>query len=206
MEVFLLTRLRRGRTSQRFSSEENRSRFVGRDRELALLQSGLERASEGDGCAIGLVADAGVGKSRLCFEFAERCRAADIRVLEGRALAHSRATPFEPVIDMMKSYFDIKFDDPAALARQKVAEVLHQLGPEMTAELPLLIDFLGLADAAMVPEKLDPAVRRGRLNALFRRLVRLATQDSPAVLLVEDLHYLDSGSESFLEVPADTLT
>src|SRR5262249_23742401 len=91
MEVFLLTGPRGGRTSQR-SSEEARSGFIGRERELDLLQRGLDRASEGEGCAIGLVAEAGVGKSRLCFEFAERCRAAGVRVLEGRALAHSRAT------------------------------------------------------------------------------------------------------------------
>ena len=206
MEVFLLTGLRRGRTSQRFSAERNRSGFVGRDRELSLLERGLERAAEGDGCALGLVADAGVGKSRLCFEFAERCRAAGVRVLEGRALAHTRATPFEPVIDMLKAFFEIAPDDSAARAREKVAMALNGFGPEMDAELPLLIDFLGLADAATVRAKLDPAARRERLNMLFRRLVRLATQNEPAVLLVEDLHFLDSGSESLLEVLAETLT
>lgn len=206
MEVFLVTGLRRGRTSQRFNSERNRSSFVGRDHELSLLERGLERATEGDGCAIGLVADAGVGKSRLCFEFAERCRAADVRVLEGRALAHSRATPFEPVIDMLKAFFEIAPDDSAPRARDKVTATLDRFGPEMTSELPLLVDFLGLADATTVREKLDPAARRERLNMLFRRLVRRASQDAPAVLLVEDLHFLDSGSESLLEVLAETLT
>ena len=101
-DIFLLTGLRRGPTTQRFISEEGRSGFVGREREMALLDRGLERAGEGDGCAIGVVAEAGVGKSRLCFEFAERCRAAGARVLEGRALAHSRAMPFEPVIDVIE--------------------------------------------------------------------------------------------------------
>ena len=206
MEVFLLTGLRRGPTSQRFGSEKSRSAFVGRERELDLLARGLERATEGDGCAIGLVAEAGVGKSRLCYEFAERCRAADVRVLEGRALAHSRAMPFEPVVDIMKAFFEIAPDDPASRAREKITAALDQFGPRMAAELPLLVDFLGFTDAGAPREKLDPAARRERLNMLVRRLVRIATRDAPAVLLVEDLHFLDSGSESFLEVLAETLT
>ena len=89
MEVFLLTGLRRGVMSQRFSNESTRSGFLGRDRELALLELGLERAAAGDGCAVGLVAEAGVGKSRLCFEFAERCRTRGVRVLEARSEEHT---------------------------------------------------------------------------------------------------------------------
>ena len=205
MEVFLLTGLRRGPTSQRFSSEETRSGFVGRDREFGLLERGLERATEGDGCAIGLVAEAGVGKSRLCFEFAERCRAAGVRVLEGRALAHSRATPFEPMIDVVRSLFEVAPDDQPMRAREKITAAFERFDPELKSELPLLADFLGLADCTIPREKLDPAARRERLNGIFRRLMRMASRDTPAVLLLEDLHFLDSGSESLIEVLAETL-
>lgn len=204
METYLLTGLRRGPTSQRFS-EEARSGFVGRERELALLDRALERASEGDGCAVGLVADAGVGKSRLCFEFAERCRAAGVRVLEGRALAHSRATPFEPVIDVVKAFFEIAADEPSARAREKLAVGLKSVDPELATELPLLADFLGIADPEAAREKVDPGARRERLNSLFRRLVRAASRNAPAVLLLEDLHFMDSGSESLIEMLGETL-
>lgn len=205
MEVFLLTGLRRGPTSRRFGSNEDRSGFVGRDRELQLLERGLERASEGDGCAIGLVAEAGVGKSRLCFEFAERCRAAGVRVLEGRALAHSRATPFEPVIDVAKAFFEIAPDDPPARAREKIAAAFQRFDPELATELLLLADFLGVADSIAPREKSDPMARRERLNNLFRRLLRVASSNAPAVILLEDLHFLDSGSESLIEELAETL-
>lgn len=205
MEVFLLTGLRRGPNSQRFSGEAERSGFVGRERELGLLDRSLERAGDGDGCAVGLVAEAGVGKSRLCFEFVERCRAAGVRVLEGRALAHSRATPFEPMIDVLKSFFEIDDDDPSVRAREKITATLNRFDPDLKAELPLLIDFLGLADAAAPREKLDPTARRSRLNALFRRLVRLAGRDVSAVILLEDLHFMDTGSESMIEVLAEAL-
>ncbi|MBS0522612.1 MAG: AAA family ATPase [Proteobacteria bacterium] len=205
METYLLTGLRRGPTSQRFSSEETRSGFVGRERELALLDRALERASDGDGCAVGLVADAGVGKSRLCFEFAQRCRAAGVRVLEGRALAHSRATPFEPVVDVVKAFFEIAADDPPIQAREKLTTRLKSFDAEFAPDLPLLADFLGIADPGAAREKLDPTARRERLNNLFRRLVRTATRDVPAVLLLEDLHFMDSGSESLIEMLAETL-
>ncbi|MFI4998966.1 MAG: ATP-binding protein [Reyranellales bacterium] len=205
LDVFLLTGLRRGPTSRRFSSETGRSGFVGRERELAQLERSLERAGDGDGCAVGLVAEAGVGKSRLCFEFAEHCRAAGIRVLEGRALAHSRATPFEPMIDVLKSFFEIADDDPPTRACEKITAVLDRFDRELKAELPLLVDFLGLADPAMPREKFDPAARRDRLNTLFRRLVRLAGRDNPAVILLEDLHFMDSGSETLIEVLAEAL-
>lgn len=205
LEVFLLTGLRRGPNSQRFSGEIGRSDFVGRDAELALLERGLERAGEGDGCAVGLVADAGVGKSRLCFEFTERCRARGIRVLEGLALAHSRATPFEPVIDLVKALFEMMPDDEPERAREKIIAVLQALGVDLGADLALLFDFLGVADPAVTPPRADPVARRERLNGLFRRLIRTAGATTPAVILLEDLHFLDSGSESLLEVLAEAL-
>jgi adenylate cyclase len=205
LEVYILTGLRRGPTSRRFSGQAERSGFVGRERELGLLERSLERASEGDGCAVGLVAEAGVGKSRLSFEFTERCRAQGVPVLEGRALAHSRATPFEPVIDVIKAFFEIAADEPTARGREKIAAVLERLDPDLLIEQPLLLDFLGLADPAAPREKLDPGARRERLKGLFRRLIRLAGRDRPAVVLLEDLHFVDTGSESLIEVLAEAL-
>jgi adenylate cyclase len=205
IEVFLLTGLRRGPTSQRFSLERERSGFVGRDAELALLERNLERATEGDGCAVGVVAEAGVGKSRLAFEFAERCRARGIRVLEGRALAHSRATPFEPVIDILKALFEIAPDDSAERGRAKAAEVLDRIDPALNTELPLLSDFLGIGAGGPVLPRMDAGTRRDRLEALFRRLARAAGATTPAIILLEDLHFMDSGSESLIEVLAEAM-
>ena len=205
LDVFLLTALRHSPTSERFSSERERSEFLGRDDELALLDRGLARAAQGEGYAVGLVAEAGVGKSRLCFEFAERCRTRGTVVLEGRALAHSRATPFVPVIDIVKSYCKITHDDLLELAREKVAARLASVDPELEVELPLMLDFLGLAESGAERPQLDPTARRERMNALFRRLIRAAGAAAPAVILLEDLHFMDSGSESLIEVLIEAL-
>jgi class 3 adenylate cyclase len=206
MEIFLLTGLRRGPTSQRFSAEETRSNFIGRERDLEFLTRSLERAAEGDGCAVGIVAEAGVGKSRLCFEFAQRCRTAGVRVLEGRALAHGRATPFEPIIDFVNSIFEVAPGETPARAREKIAAGLERIDQSLTPDLPLLVDFLGLADPGQPRETSDPTARRERLNTFFRRLARLAGRETAAVILLEDLHFMDSGSESLIEVLADALS
>ena len=199
LEVFLLTALRHGPTSERFKSERERSDFVGREGELVLLERGLERAAEAEGCAIGFVAEAGVGKSRLCFEFAERCRARGVIVLEGRALAHSRATPYVPVIDVLKDYCRILPDDTPEQAREKVAQRLLSVNPQLENEQSLMLEFLGLAEVPANP-KIDPAARRERLVNLFRHLIRAAGTEETAVIVLEDLHFMDSGSESLIEV------
>ena len=204
LEVFLLTGLRHGAAGERFSSEHGRSDFLGRNVELALLERGLERARDGNGCIVGLVAEAGVGKSRLCFEFMERCRAQGTRVLEGRALAHSRVTPYVPMIDVVKAYFGIAADETAVAARALVTEKLGRLDPGSESDLPLLFDFLGVADSGAERPKIDPGARRERLNGLFRRLVRAAGAQ-PAVILLEDLHLMDSGSEALIEILVEAL-
>ncbi len=74
------------------------SRFVGRDEEMARLEAALDRALTGDGQVVGVVAEAGGGKSRLCHELVERCRGRGIVVRSGQAVAHGSAVPLEPVL------------------------------------------------------------------------------------------------------------
>jgi adenylate cyclase len=205
LEVYQLTGLQRGPTTVRFANEPDRSDFVGREMEMTLLERALERAAEGDGCVVGLVAEAGVGKSRLCFEFAKVCRAKGVRVIEGRAVAHSRATPFLPAIELLKSYFELTPEDSDEEARQRITDHMRVMDPAFEADLPLLLDFLGITapDAARLPP--DAMARRERLKELFRKLVRTAGSETCAVLLIEDLHWMDSGSESLMEVLVDAL-
>jgi adenylate cyclase len=120
---------------------------------------------------VGLVAEAGVGKSRLCFEFAQGCRAKGVRVIEGRAVAHSRATPFLPAIELLKA---ISSSRPRTATSGRASGSTSACGPwirRSQADLPLLFDFLGIAapDAARPPT--DAMARRERLKELFRKLV-----------------------------------
>jgi class 3 adenylate cyclase/tetratricopeptide (TPR) repeat protein len=209
LEVYELTGV--GSVNTRFQSVAQRGLvcLVGRDVELARLERGLERASAGKDCVIGVVAEAGIGKSRLCFEFAERCRARAVPVLAARAVAHSRATPYLPVINAVKVYCGIALDDTSELARAKVNQRLNRIDFGFEGAVPLLFDFLGIAEPGSERPLLDPDTRRERLNSMFHPLIRAAALhrpgSGPGVMLLEDLHWADPGSESILEVFIDAL-
>jgi len=209
LEVYELTGA--GTARSRFEAVAGRglSQLVGRDAELETLESALMRAADGDGCVVGVVADAGVGKSRLCFEFVERCRARGMPVLIGRGLAHSRATPYLPVINAWKAFYGIAADDAPEHARAKIEKWFRKVDFGFDDVLPLLLDFMGIAEPAGERLKLDPDTRRERLHSIIRPLIRAAIEhhpgSSPVVTLLEDLHWMDPGSETLVEVLVDAL-
>jgi class 3 adenylate cyclase len=175
------------------------SRFVGRGEEMRALEAALEHAIRGRGQVVGVVAEAGVGKSRLCFEFAERCRARGVLVRRAQALSHGEMIPLRPVLEMLRGFFGVSDRDGDAAARQKIAGAVVLSDPELGDDLPLLLDFLGVPDPAQPAPRLDPEARQARLFGIVTRLVQALSRREPAVLLVEDLHWLDPGSEAFLE-------
>ena len=176
------------------------SSFVGRADEVAELQAAFARSLAGVGEVIGVVAPAGVGKSRLCQEFADQCRDSGIRVYEAQCEAHTREIPLVPVLQMLRSRFGIAAADSDSEAQDKILSELLALGTDLgTAEdLELVYDFLGVraSDAPEIPMKGD--ARNRRLRDLVRRLVQ-ATNREPSVVLIEDLQWVDPASAVFLE-------
>ncbi|NIQ90348.1 MAG: adenylate/guanylate cyclase domain-containing protein, partial [Deltaproteobacteria bacterium] len=134
------------RTRLEVSRARGFSKFVGRDREMASLESALAQAGEGRGQVVGVVGEAGVGKSRLCLEFVERCRARGIAVYEAHCPAHGKAVPFLPLLELLRAYFGIAERDTAAEARRKIAGTLLLLDEGMRELLPLVFDFMGVPD------------------------------------------------------------
>lgn len=174
------------------------TRFVGREDELAVLEAALEQARGGSGAVVGVVGEAGVGKSRLCNEFAERCRRRGIPVYEAQGQAHGQAIPFLPVLQMMRSYFAVSEQDSDQQAREKIAGRLLLLDDAFAESLPLLFDFLAVPDPQRPAPRMDPDARQRALLAMVKRLVHASSQRDPGVNLFEDLHWIDPGSELFL--------
>jgi adenylate cyclase len=174
------------------------SLFVGRGDEMARLEEALEKTRAGDGQVIGIVGEPGVGKSRLCHEITERCRARGIPVYQAAGLAHARDVPLLPVLRMMRSYFDISDADSDQAAREKVAGRLLLLDPELNEELPLVFEFLGVPDPERPAPGVDPESRKQRLLGMVRRLVDVQSEREPGVNLLEDLHWIDPSSNEFL--------
>ena len=190
-----------GAARNRFDISRQRglSLFVGRSADLRALDDALEQAAAGNGQVVGVVAQAGTGKSRLCFEFLERCRARGLRVLEGRAVAHGSNVPLLPILDIFRAVFDISALDDSRSTREKIAGRVVMLDAALADTLPLLFDFLGVGDPQRPAPELDPAARRRQLAALLVRLTQGAGDAQATVTMVEDLHWLDPASAEFVE-------
>ncbi len=198
VRVFELAGVGQARSRLDLSRQRGFSRFVGRDEEMAILKEALGRAERGEGAAVGIVAEPGVGKSRLCHELTEHCRARGIEVFECQAQAHARSIPFMPVLQMLRSYFGILDTDPERIVREKIAGRALLLDPAFAEELPLLFDFLGVPDPERPLPQLSAEARHRALRGAVCRLVRAPNRRQTMVALVEDLHWMDEGSAALL--------
>jgi len=180
------------------------TRFLGRANELANLKDALTAAERGECGVIGISAAPGLGKSRLCYEFSEWCRRQNVEVVEARVSIYAQATPMQAVLDMMRSFLRLSSLEKAEAARDKIAERLLQLDQEFEDELPLLNEFLGVADPERPFIPLGPHARHARLRSVMARMVK-ALGRNPLVIIIEDLHWLDNASEDFIETLVDAV-
>ncbi len=193
VRVFALERPGALRTRLDVSRSRGFSKFVGRAQEMGVLESSLEDALRGRGRVVGVVAEPGIGKSRLCYEFVEHCRARGIAVLEASGVAHGRQLPMLPVLQLLRAFFGIEEGQSERAARERIAGRMLLLGDaELREELPLILDLLGVA----VPSDAAPVDPEAHQERVFRTLTRLLMASrEPSVLLVEDLHWLDPASD-----------
>jgi hypothetical protein len=199
MHVHELQGLGRMRTRLDVSRSRGFSRFVGRGDEMHVLETALARAREGQAQVIGIVGEAGLGKSRLCYEFLERCRVHGLMTYETTGVAHGKAIPFLPVLRLFRAFFGITDQDSDATARERIAGRLLLLDERLRESLPLNFDFLGVPDPDNPLPRMDPEVRQRQLFDIVRRVMQARGQRETQVTLLEDLHWFDGGSAAFLE-------
>ena len=179
------------------------SRFVGRASEVAALEGALDGATQGRGSVVGVVADAGVGKSRLCLEFVEQCRARGVAVYEAHCLSHGKGIPLLPVLELLRAFFGLHDDDSRQVGREKITGRLMLLDREFEPMLPLAFDVLGVADPGAPPLAMSPEERQREFLALGRRIVHARGAREPGVVLIDDVHWIDPASDAFLEAIAE---
>ena len=197
VELYELERMKRDVTTSGFRSAHGTT-LRGRDRELAQLRAALASCEQGESSVIGIAGGAGMGKSRLCHDFSTWCRARLIPVFEARAQLYGHATPLQPVLEFLRSFFfDIAVEDDPHDARVRITERLLAIAPTFEADLPLLFEFLGVERGASEAVTLAPRTRHARLLDIVRHLVRHAGQ-TVSLILIEDLHWLDEASEDFI--------
>lgn len=199
IRIYRLQGLGRRRTRLDIAHSRGLTRLIGRRGELQMLESALKNAQENNAPIIGIVGDPGLGKSRLCFEFMERCRALGFATFETTGISHGKSIPFLPMQRLFRSLFAIADGDSDAIARERIVTQLLAAGGDFEDSRPVLFDFLGVPDPLRPALRMDPDARQRQLVHLMRRVILQHGRERPPVLLLEDLHWFDGGSAALLE-------
>jgi len=193
------------RTRFDVSAERGLTSFVGRERELELLLDGFERSKSGRGQAVSIMAEAGVGKSRLLYEFRKAVANENATFLEGKCLSYSRGVAYHPVVDILKSNFDIREGDGDFEIREKVKRGLKILGVDEASTIPYFLELLSVKDSGIDTIPLSPEAKKDRIIEALKRIVLKGSEIRPMILAYEDLHWMDTSSEDALKYVLESI-
>jgi class 3 adenylate cyclase/tetratricopeptide (TPR) repeat protein len=190
-----------GRIDSRFELARARglSRFVGREREMAVLEEALEHARAGERSGVAVVGEAGVGKSRLCHEFAGRCRERGLRLASATCPRYGSQVPFLFSTRILRSLFGVEEGESDELARDKIAGRLTRLDPELACEIPFMCDIAGVPDPLHPAPEMSVEERRARLVSVQDRMLEARSGlGEVQVFIFDDLQWVDPASQSVL--------
>src|SRR5215510_10764527 len=155
-----------------------------------------ERAGAGHGQVVAAVGEAGVGKSRLVYEFVHSYRTQSWLVLEAASVSYGKATPYFPVVELLKRYMRVEDGDEPRTVRAKVTGHLLTLDEALQETVPALLALLDVLPADSPFLTLDPPQRRQRTLAALKRVLLRETQMQPLLLVFEDLHWIDAETQA----------
>jgi class 3 adenylate cyclase/tetratricopeptide (TPR) repeat protein len=187
------------RTRFDVSAEQGLTPFVGRERELELLLDGFERVKEGRGQAFSIMGEAGVGKSRLLYEFRKAITNEDVTFLEGKCLSYGRGVAYHPITDILKSNFDIQEGDGDIEIREKVKRGLGLLRVDETSTLPYFLELLSVKDSGIDRISMSQEGKKDRIIEALKQITLKGSEIRPLVMATEDLHWIDKSSEDILK-------
>jgi class 3 adenylate cyclase len=199
VKIFQVIATSTSRTRFDVSADRGLTPFVGRERELDLLLDGFDRAKGGRGQAFSIMAEAGVGKSRLLYEFRKAVASEDVTFLEGKCLSYSSGVAYHLHIDALKANFDIRDGDGDSEIREKVIRGLKIVRVEEDSTLPYLLEILSVKDSGIEKIPLSPEARKDRMIESIKLIVLKGSEIRPLILAYEDLHWVDKSSEELLK-------
>jgi transcriptional regulator with AAA-type ATPase domain/tetratricopeptide (TPR) repeat protein len=179
--------------------------FVGRRHELELLHGRLASAVLGHGQVVGIAGEAGIGKTRLLFEFRESIAGRPVTYLEGHCLAYGSAIPYLPLLDLLRNSCGIgDIDTPEAIA-EKVRGGLRAVSMDADEGAPYLLQLLGVKEGTARLVTLSPEAVKGRTFETLRQMALKGSRQRPLILALENLHWIDRTSEEYLASLVESL-
>jgi transcriptional regulator with AAA-type ATPase domain/tetratricopeptide (TPR) repeat protein len=193
-----------GRIESGFRRGGHTSNFVGRHQELELLRAVFEAARSGRGHVVDIVGDPGMGKSRLVFEFHQALLNEALLFVEGRCVSYGRKSPYLPVLEIVRRLCGIAEGDQPDEMDRTVGAALDVLGMP-ASESALVSHLLGARDAPELSTSTSPEVLKARIVSLLVQMVLRNSQHLPLVVVIEDLHWIDTVSEEFIATLAGAI-
>ena len=197
LAVYEVTGVGQLRTRLQVAARRGLTRFVGRQQELTQMQRALAQARAGHGQVIGIMGEPGMGKSRLVHEF--KLSASGFAVFEAYSASHGKASPYLPITELLKGYFQIQLQDDDRTRREKIIGKILGLDRNLEDVLPYYFALLNIEDPDSPLPQMDPQTRRRRTFEALKRATLRASQDQPLLLIYEDLHWIDSETQGFLD-------
>ena len=204
VEVYEVMRAKPLKTHFQLAAQRGLTRFVGRERELAAIAGALEQAKAAHGQIVAAVGEAGAGKSRLVYEFKATIQHG-CKVLEAYSVSHGKAFAWLPVIELLKSYFEIADEDDDSRRSEKVEAKVRGLDPALTKTLPYILSLLGIAGAGASLAMMDAQIRRRRTLDAIKRIIIRESLEQPLVVIFEDLHWIDAETQELLDLLVDNV-
>ena len=180
------------------------TKFVGRQREMDAMTAAAQQAKAGHGQIVAAMAEAGVGKSRLMFEF-KATSATGWMVLEAFSVSHSKASSYLPVIDLLHSYFQIASQDDQRSRREKIAGRIATLDRTLEGAIPYLYSLLGIAEASDPLAQMEGQIKKRRTLDAIKRILLRESLNQPLMVIFEDLHWIDDETQVLLNLLADSI-
>ncbi len=205
LEIYELVRAGQARTRLQVSAARGLTRFVGRDTELDQLRWILERAGAGHGQVVAVIGEPGVGKSRLFWEFTHSHRTQGWLILESRSVSYGKATPYFPVLDLLKRYVQVEDRDDTRTIRARVTGQVLTLDTALQETIPALLALLDALPEDSPFLTLDPPQRRRHTLDGLKRVLLRESQVQPLLLVFEDLHWIDAETQALLDSLVESL-
>src|SRR5271154_656752 len=180
------------------------SKFVGRQREMEAMKAAVKQVKAGHGQIVAAMAEPGVGKSRLLFEF-KAVSQSGWMVLETISVSHGKASAFLPVIDLLHGYFKINGDDDARARCEKIGGKVLMLDRTLEDTLPYLFLLLGIVEEPDPLAHMDAQIRKRKTLDAVKRILLRESLNQPLMVIFEDLHWIDNETQAFLNLLADSI-
>jgi class 3 adenylate cyclase len=204
VNVYEVTGIGPLRTRLQRAAGRGLTKFVGREREMEAMKHAAELTRHGRGQIVAAMAEPGIGKSRLYFEFKATSQSGWM-VLETFSISHGKASAYLPVLDLLHGYFKITGEDDQRTRREKLTGRILALDRSLENTLPYLFSLLGIVEGDDSLAQMDGQIRKRRTLEAIKRILLRESLNQPLMVIFEDLHWIDEATQEFLNLLADSL-